>query len=56
MNVKVTQFGTTYQLTFFKDEILSVNCYLVEDEDGLTLIDTGIPEAHMGIIEAASHY
>jgi glyoxylase-like metal-dependent hydrolase (beta-lactamase superfamily II) len=41
-----------FQLTFFKGESLSVNCYFIEEEDDLTLIDTGIPESFSGIIEA----
>lgn len=42
-----------YQLTFFKNA-LSVNCYVVEEEDGLTLIDTAVPESASGIMEAAA--
>ncbi len=43
-----------YQLTFFKGESLSVNCYLVVEDDDLTLIDTGIPESFQGIMQAAT--
>ncbi|MBW7475289.1 MBL fold metallo-hydrolase [Paenibacillus oenotherae] len=42
-----------YQLTFFKNG-LSVNCYIVEEEEELVLIDTAVPEAFSDIMEAAS--
>ncbi|MEW9673659.1 MBL fold metallo-hydrolase [Ammoniphilus sp. 3BR4] len=51
--MRIIQESSLYQLTFFKGESLSVNCYLVEEDDDLTLIDTGIPESVEGIREAA---
>src|SRR3982751_475973 len=33
-----------------------VNCYLVREEDGFTLVDTGIGGSAKGILEAAKQY
>lgn len=52
--MRMTQIATAYQLTYFKNESLSVNCYLVEEEDGLTLIDTAIEECFAEIVQAAA--
>jgi glyoxylase-like metal-dependent hydrolase (beta-lactamase superfamily II) len=40
------------QLTRFP-RIFPVNCYLVREEDGLTLIDTGMPGSAAAILDAA---
>ncbi|SFS62883.1 MBL fold metallo-hydrolase [Marininema halotolerans] len=40
------------QLTFFPN-LFPVNCYLVEEEDGLTLIDTALPFSAKPILQAA---
>lgn len=53
MNLRTTQVDKAYQLTFYKDETLSVNCFLVEEDDGLTLIDTALPESNEVIIATA---
>jgi glyoxylase-like metal-dependent hydrolase (beta-lactamase superfamily II) len=49
MNLKITPWDTNYQLTFFKNEALSVNCYLVEEDNGIILIDTGVYECATGV-------
>ncbi|WP_068775716.1 MBL fold metallo-hydrolase [Paenibacillus sp. FJAT-26967] len=41
------------QLTFMP-RLFPVNCYLVEEENGLTLIDAGMPYSAAGILKAAS--
>ena len=52
--MKITQHGTNLiQLTFLK----FVNCYLVREDDGFTLIDTGISSANAKqIIKAAQQF
>ncbi|MEC1242297.1 MBL fold metallo-hydrolase, partial [Bacillus paralicheniformis] len=52
--MRITRFESVYQLTFFP-RIFPVNCYLADEEDGLTLIDTGIPISKTGILKAADH-
>lgn len=52
--MRIIQIDTAYQLTYFKNESLSVNCYLVEEVNGLTLIDTAIHESYKDILEAAN--
>ncbi len=52
--MRITRFESVYQLTFFP-HIFPVNCYLADEEDGLTLIDTGIPISKTGILKAADH-
>lgn len=44
--------GFLYQVTFMPN-VFPVNCYLVEEEDGLTLIDAALPYSAKGILEAA---
>lgn len=41
-----------YQITFMP-RVFPVNCYFVEDEDGLTLVDAALPNSANAIIEAA---
>lgn len=41
-----------YQVTFMAN-VFPVNCYLVEEEDGLTLIDAALRFATNGIVKAA---
>lgn len=43
-NLRVTKEKTLYQLTLFNSKGLSVNCYLVEENECLTLIDTAMAE------------
>lgn len=47
--MKVTKVGTIHQLTFLPG-FFPVNCYLVEEQSELTLIDTGIPNSYKGIL------
>nr|WP_285889769.1 MBL fold metallo-hydrolase [Neobacillus niacini] len=44
--------GFLYQVTFMAS-VFPVNCYLVEEEDGLTLIDVALPYSMKGIFRAA---
>ncbi len=48
--MKVTKKGNVYQLTFLPG-FFPVNCYLVRESKGLTLIDTGIPTSFTGIVK-----
>jgi len=48
--MKMTRKGNLYQLTFLPG-FFPVNCYLVEELNGLTLIDTGIPNSFKGIVK-----
>ncbi|WP_285768357.1 MBL fold metallo-hydrolase [Peribacillus sp. SI8-4] len=48
----MTKAGTIYQLSFMP-RVFPVNCYLVEEEDGLTLIDAALPYSAKGIEKAA---
>lgn len=48
--MKITPFGNTlFQLT----RLASINCYLVREDDGFTLIDTNLPGSAQGILKAA---
>ncbi len=51
--MNITQEGTVYQLAFLP-RMFPVNCYLVEEEEGLTLIDAALPFSWKGILKAAS--
>ncbi|MBD8070091.1 MBL fold metallo-hydrolase [Bacillus sp. PS06] len=50
--MRVTRFETVYQLAFLP-RFFPVNCYLVEEESELTLIDAGLPFSAKGILAAA---
>ncbi|GAB4208069.1 MAG: MBL fold metallo-hydrolase [Roseiflexaceae bacterium] len=51
--MQITQHGSYLtQLTRFP-RMFPVNCYLVSDEDGLTLIDAAIPGSEQAILAAA---
>ena len=51
--MKVTRFGDNLvQLTRFP-VLFPVNCYLVREEDGFTLIDTAVAGSEKAILEAA---
>jgi len=50
--MKVTNIGTVFQLSFMP-RIFPVNCYFVEEESELTLIDTALPYSAKSIINAA---
>lgn len=50
--MRTTTFETITQLTFMP-RIFPVNCYLVEEEHGLTLIDAAMSYSAKGIMDAA---
>ena len=50
--MKITKVGTLFQLSFMP-RIFPVNCYFVEEESGLTLIDAALPYSAKSIINAA---
>lgn len=50
--MRMTREQTIYQLTFLP-RLFPVNCYLVEEEAGLTLIDAALPYSMKGILQAA---
>jgi glyoxylase-like metal-dependent hydrolase (beta-lactamase superfamily II) len=50
--MKMTTHGHLHQLAFMP-RLFPVNCYLVEEEDGLTLIDCAMPFSAKGILIAA---
>lgn len=45
--------GFLYQVSFMAS-VFPVNCYLVEEEDGLMLIDAALPYSMKGILKAAA--
>jgi glyoxylase-like metal-dependent hydrolase (beta-lactamase superfamily II) len=52
--MKMTRIGSLIQLSFLP-RMFPVNCYLVEDGDGLTLIDAALPFSAKGILQTAVH-
>jgi glyoxylase-like metal-dependent hydrolase (beta-lactamase superfamily II) len=50
--MRVIKEGFLYQLTFMP-RIFPVNCYFVEEEDGLTLIDAALPNSAKAILQGA---
>jgi len=50
--MKISSFGSIHQLTFLP-YLLPVNCFLVEEENGFTLIDTALPYCAKHILKAA---
>lgn len=50
--MKVEKSGTVYQLSFMP-RFFPVNCYFVEEENELTLIDAALPYSAKSIIKAA---
>lgn len=50
--MRMTRQQTVYQLTFLP-RFFPVNCYLVEENDGLTLVDAALPYSVKGILQAA---
>ena len=51
--MKITPFGDNLiQLTRYP-MLFPVNCYLVREDDGFTLIDTGLPGSTAAILAAA---
>jgi glyoxylase-like metal-dependent hydrolase (beta-lactamase superfamily II) len=51
-SMRIIQKGYLYQVTFMAN-VFPVNCYLVEEEDGLTLIDAALDFGKKGIMQAA---
>lgn len=50
--MKVTKIGSLYQVAFMP-RFFPVNCYLVEEENELTLVDAALPFSVKGILQAA---
>jgi glyoxylase-like metal-dependent hydrolase (beta-lactamase superfamily II) len=50
--MKITRKGNLYQVTFFP-LLFPVNCYLLEESEGLTLVDTALPFSCKGILRTA---
>ncbi|WP_040948307.1 MBL fold metallo-hydrolase [Gorillibacterium massiliense] len=50
--MQVSRYANVHQLSFMP-RMFPVNCYLVEEEDGLTLIDAALPYSMKGILLAA---
>lgn len=50
--MKVTRYGPMLQLAYMP-RLFPVNCYLVEEEDSLTLVDAALPFSLGGILRAA---
>ncbi|MFK9090982.1 MBL fold metallo-hydrolase [Bacillus salipaludis] len=50
--MRMIKNGYLYQVTFMAN-VFPVNCYLVEEEDGLTLIDAALGFCTKGILQAA---
>jgi hypothetical protein len=50
--MRIVQVQHVYQLTFMP-RLFPVNCYLVEENDGFSLIDAGLPYSTKGIEQAA---
>ncbi|MGE7688527.1 MBL fold metallo-hydrolase [Lysinibacillus sp. NPDC097214] len=52
--MKIENIGTVFQMSFMP-RIFPVNCYLVEEENELTLIDAALPYSAKSIIKAAEN-
>jgi glyoxylase-like metal-dependent hydrolase (beta-lactamase superfamily II) len=50
--VRMITDGFLYQVTFMAN-VFPVNCYMVEEEESLTLIDAALPYSMKGILKAA---
>jgi glyoxylase-like metal-dependent hydrolase (beta-lactamase superfamily II) len=50
--MRIRKYEKLYQLTFLPN-LFPVNCYMVEEEEELTLIDAALPYSHKGILQAA---
>lgn len=51
--MQVTQINMMYKITFYNSKGLSVNCYLVEENEYLTLVDTAMEEHVKNILRVA---
>lgn len=52
--MRIIHEETVYQLTFLP-HLFPVNCYFVEEKDGLTLIDAALPYSWKEIMQAANN-
>jgi glyoxylase-like metal-dependent hydrolase (beta-lactamase superfamily II) len=52
VKMRVIKKGYLYQVTFMAN-VFPVNCYFIEEENGLTLIDAALPYSTKGIFKAA---
>lgn len=50
--MRIIKKGFLYQVTFMA-HVFPVNCYLIEEDDSLTLIDAALPFSTNGIMKAA---
>lgn len=50
--MRIIKEKTVHQLTFMP-ALFPVNCYLVEEEDSLTLVDAAVPFSWKGILQAS---
>ncbi|MBW5448024.1 MBL fold metallo-hydrolase [Cohnella sp. CFH 77786] len=50
--MKMVRMGKVYQMTFLPG-VFPVNCYFVEEDDGLTLLDAALPGSDKAILAAA---
>ncbi len=53
-SMRITHEKKVFQLTFLP-RFFPVNCYLVEEDDGLTLIDAALPYSATKVIKTAHH-
>jgi glyoxylase-like metal-dependent hydrolase (beta-lactamase superfamily II) len=51
--MKLTKKGSTYQLSFLA-HLFPTNCFIVEEENELTLIDCALPYSHKTILQTAN--
>jgi len=51
--VRISQQGKLYQMSFMPN-LFPVNCYFVEEEDSLTLIDAALPYSAKAILNTAN--
>ncbi|MED3561314.1 MBL fold metallo-hydrolase [Bacillus xiapuensis] len=51
--MRMIKNGFLYQVTFMA-KVFPVNCYLVEEEEGLTLVDAALAFSAKGILQAAN--
>jgi len=51
--MKITSLGNVHQLSFMP-RVFPVNCYLIEEQNELTLIDCALPFSAKGIMKAAA--
>ncbi|GGH39165.1 MBL fold metallo-hydrolase [Paenibacillus segetis] len=52
--MRIIQKGNLIQLSFLP-RLFPVNCYLVEEEEGVTLIDAALPYSAKGIVQAINN-